>query len=79
MVDLIESNAVAPCYIRPIVLRGYGEIGVSPKGSPIEVYIANFPWGKYVAGTGGGGCLRLELERLAPNTMRHWRRQARIT
>ena len=29
-VDVIEANGVAPCYIRPIVFRGYGEIGVSP-------------------------------------------------
>ncbi|MDE3163503.1 MAG: aminotransferase class IV, partial [Acidobacteriota bacterium] len=35
VVDVIEANGVAPCYIRPIVLRGYGEIGVNPKGSPI--------------------------------------------
>jgi len=53
VVDVIEANGVAPCYIRPIILRGYGEIGVSPKGSPIEVYIANFPWGKYISGHGG--------------------------
>ncbi len=53
MVDVVEANHVAPCYVRPIVLRGYGEIGVSPKGSPIEVYIANFPWGKYIAGRAG--------------------------
>ena len=46
VVDLIEANGVAPCYIRPIALRGYGEIGVNPKGSPIEVYIANLPVGQ---------------------------------
>ena len=56
-------------YIRPIALRGYGEIGVSPKGSPIEVYIANFPWGKYVAGTGGADVCISSWNRLAPNTM----------
>jgi branched-chain amino acid aminotransferase len=52
----VESNNIAPCYIRPIALRGYGEMGVNPKGSPIEVYIANYPWGKYVAGDAGGMC-----------------------
>src|SRR3954471_20415126 len=26
VVDLIEANGIAPCYIRPIVIRGYGEI-----------------------------------------------------
>src|ERR1017187_5612126 len=69
VVALIEANGVAPCYIRPIALRGYGEIGVSPKGSPVEVYIANFPWGKYLAGHGGADVCVSSWNRLAPNTM----------
>ena len=69
VVDLIEANGVAPCYIRPIALRGYGEMGVSPHGSPIEVYIANFPWGKYIQGTGGADVCVSSWNRLAPNTM----------
>ena len=69
VVDLIEANGVSPCYIRPIALRGYGEIGVSPKGSPVEVYIANFPWGKYIAGHGGADVCISSWNRLAPNTM----------
>ena len=69
VVDVIEANGVAPCYIRPIALRGYGEIGVSPKGSPVEVYIANFPWGKYIAGTGGADVCVSSWNRMAPNTM----------
>jgi branched-chain amino acid aminotransferase len=69
VVDLIEANGVAPCYIRPIALRGYGEIGVSPKGSPIEVYIANFPWGKYIPGHAGADVCISSWNRLAPNTM----------
>jgi branched-chain amino acid aminotransferase len=69
VVDLIEANGVTPCYIRPIVLRGYGEIGVSPKGSPIEIYIANFPWGKYIPGNNGADVCISSWNRLAPNTM----------
>ena len=69
VVDLIETNGIAPCYIRPIALRGYGEIGVSPKGSPVEVYIANFPWGKYITGQGGADVCISSWHRLAPNTM----------
>lgn len=68
VVDLVEANGVAPCYIRPIAIRGYGEIGVSPIGSPIEVYVANFPWGKYVAGDAADVCIS-SWNRLAPNTM----------
>ena len=69
VVDVVEANNVAPCYIRPIALRGYGEIGVSPKGSPIEVFIANFTWGKYMDGTGGVDVCVSSWNRLAPNTM----------
>ena len=68
-VDLIESNGVAPCYIRPVALRGYGEVGVNPKNNPIEVYIVNYPWGKYVSGDGGADVCISSWSRLAPNTM----------
>lgn len=68
VVELIEANGVAPCYIRPIAFRGYGEIGVNPKLSPVEVYMANFPWGKYVHGEAADVCIS-SWNRLAPNTM----------
>jgi len=68
VVDVIDANNVAPCYIRPIAFRGYGEIGVNPLKSPVEVYIANFPWGKYVEGNGADVCVS-SWNRLAPNTM----------
>jgi branched-chain amino acid aminotransferase len=69
VVELIEANGVTPCYIRPIAFRGYGEIGVNPLKSPVEVYIANFPWGKYVSGTNGADVCISSWNRLAPNTM----------
>ena len=69
VVDVIEANGVTPCYIRPIALRGYGEIGVNPKGTPVEVYIANFPWGKYISGHGGADVCISSWNRMAPNTM----------
>jgi branched-chain amino acid aminotransferase len=69
VVDVIEANGIAPCYIRPIAFRGYGEIGVNPLKSPVEVYIANFPWGKYVPGNDGADVCISSWNRLAPNTM----------
>ncbi len=69
VVDVIEANGVAPCYIRPVAFRGYGEIGVNPLKSPVEVYIANFPWGKYVPGNEGANVCISSWSRLAPNTM----------
>jgi len=69
VVEVIEANGVAPCYIRPIAFRGYGEIGVNPLKSPVEVYVANFPWGKYVPGNTGADVCVSSWNRLAPNTM----------
>jgi branched-chain amino acid aminotransferase len=69
VVDVIEANGVTPCYIRPIAFRGYGEIGVNPLNSPVEIYIANFPWGKYVPGNAGADVCVSSWSRLAPNTM----------
>jgi branched-chain amino acid aminotransferase len=69
VVDVVEANGVAPCYVRPIAFRGYGEIGVNPLKSPVDVYIANFPWGKYVPGNDGADVCVSSWNRLAPNTM----------
>ncbi len=70
VVDLVEANKVAPCYIRPVILRGYGEIGVNPKNAPVDIYIANYPWGKYFSNheEGADVCIS-SWNRLAPNTM----------
>jgi branched-chain amino acid aminotransferase len=69
VVDVVEANGIAPCYVRPIAFRGYGEIGVNPLKSPVEVYVANFPWGKYVPGDAGADVCISSWNRLAPNTM----------
>ena len=69
VIDLVEANGIAPCYIRPIAFRGYGEMGVNPLKAPVEVYIANFPWGKYVPGNDGADVCISSWNRLAPNTM----------
>src|SRR5438876_1134586 len=71
MVEVVKNNGVWPCYIRPIVLRGYGEAGVNPFNSPTEVYICNYPWGKYLgtdAEQGVDVCVS-SWTRIAPNTL----------
>ena len=69
VVAVVEANDVSPCYIRPIAFRGYGEIGVNPLKSPVEVYIANFPWGNFLHGNEGANVCVSSWNRLAPNTM----------
>lgn len=70
MCETVGHNGVWPCYVRPIVLRGYGEAGVNPFNSPTEVYIVNYPWGKYLGGeTEGCDACVSSWTRLAPNTL----------
>jgi len=60
-------------YIRPIALRGYGEIGVAPKlDPPVDVAIAAWEWGKYLGheseALGVDVCVS-SWQRVAPNTI----------
>ena len=70
-IETIDRNALDSCYVRPMVLRGYGAPGMFPAGSPIETYICCFPWGTYL----GEGALEAGVDvcvstwhRPAPNT-----------
>jgi len=72
MVELVLVNAVQHCYIRPVIFRGFGEMGVSPLKNPIEIYLLAWEWGKYL----GDEALRQGVDvcisswqRIAPNTL----------
>jgi branched-chain amino acid aminotransferase len=70
MVQLIQANGVWPCYLRPIVFRGYHDAGVSPNNCPVEVYIINYPWGKYLTQDDSGVDVCVSSwTRIAPNTL----------
>ncbi|RQO59711.1 branched chain amino acid aminotransferase [Paucibacter sp. KBW04] len=46
--SLVAKNKLGSCYLRPMVLLGYGGAGLSAEESPIETYIAAWPWGTYL-------------------------------
>lgn len=72
MLDLVRVNQMKSCYFRPIVLRGYGQIGVNGQGNPIDMYIACWEWGKYLgedAITQGVDVCVSSWNRMAPNTL----------
>ncbi|MBF0330231.1 MAG: branched-chain amino acid transaminase [Nitrospirae bacterium] len=48
ILDTIKANKLKECYIRPLVYIGYGAMGIYPKGNPINVVIAVWPWGAYL-------------------------------
>lgn len=44
----ILANKLKACYIRPIIYRGYGDVGVNPLGCPVDLTIAVWEWGAYL-------------------------------
>lgn len=70
--ELVRVNKMGACYVKPIVLRGYGEVGVNPLGSPIESYMACWSWGAYLGpealAKGVDVCVST-WTRIAPNTL----------
>jgi branched-chain amino acid aminotransferase len=70
--ELVDRNGLDACYIRPMVVRGYGASGMVPFDSPVEVYLPCWPWGAYL----GAGALEHGVDacvsswhRVAPNTI----------
>jgi len=70
--ETIRVNKMKACYVRPVVYRGYGEVGVNPLTCPVNVMIAVWDWGSYL----GGGALENGIDvcvsswhRAAPNTI----------
>jgi branched-chain amino acid aminotransferase len=72
MLELVRVNGMDSCYLRPIAMRGYGDIGVNGLKNPIDVYIACWNWGKYLGeealAEGVDVCVS-SWTRIAPNTL----------
>lgn len=70
--DVIKANGLRSGYLRPIAFRGYGTLGVDPRGCPVDVVVAAMDWGKYL----GDAALEQGVDvgisswsRIAPNTL----------
>jgi branched-chain amino acid aminotransferase len=68
----IRANKMRACYVRPIVYRGYGDVGVNPLNCPVDVTIAVWEWGSYLGAealnNGIDVCVST-WSRPAPNTL----------
>jgi branched-chain amino acid aminotransferase len=53
--ETIQANGLESCYIRPLVFRGLGTMGVNPLRCPVEAVIAVWPWGKYLGEEAANG------------------------
>jgi len=50
--ELIARNGFKSCYIRPLVYRGYGPMGLDPLDNPVEAMVACWEWGAYLGEEG---------------------------
>jgi branched-chain amino acid aminotransferase len=69
---VVRRNGLRECYLRPMVVRGYGNIGMVGSASPTETYLVCWPWGTYL----GEGALENGVDvcvsswaRVHPNTI----------
>jgi len=72
--EVVATNGLPSCYIRPIAFYGYGELGVSTAGNPVDTVIMSWPWGAYL----GEGALDNGIttkvsswKRVGPNVIPH--------
>ena len=69
--ELIRANKLRSCYIRPLVYRGSGEMGLFPLAAPVDVVIAVWPWGAYLGEQGqreGIRCKVSSWRRMSPDS-----------
>jgi branched-chain amino acid aminotransferase len=70
--ETIAANRLSSCYVRPIVFRGYGPMGLYPGENPVEAFIAVWPWGAYLGEEAlehGVRCKVSSYRRIGPNTL----------
>jgi branched-chain amino acid aminotransferase len=54
-IDVVRANGVPETYLRPIAFSGYGEMGLDPTKSSVQVAVANWVWGAYLGDAGDTG------------------------
>ncbi|MSY59652.1 MAG: branched-chain amino acid transaminase [Actinobacteria bacterium] len=72
--DLLGANGLPSCYIRPIAFSGYGRLGVSAKGNPVETVIMAWPWGTYLGDEALKNGIRAKIsswQRISANIVPH--------
>lgn len=70
--ETVAANGFDECYIRPLIYRGYGNVGVNPLGSPINMAVATWQWGAYLGPEGLEQGIDVKISswnRVAPNTL----------
>jgi branched-chain amino acid aminotransferase len=70
--ELIARNGLRSCYIRPLVYRGHGPMGLDPEANPVEVMVAVWEWGAYLGDEGKRNGIRAKVSswrRISPQSL----------
>jgi len=70
--ELIARNGLRECYVRPIVFRGYGTMGLFPLDAKVDVAIATWEWGAYLGEEGKRNGIRAKVsswKRISPEAL----------
>ena len=70
--ELIGRNGFKSCYIRPLVYRGYGPMGLNPLDNPVDAMIAVWEWGAYLGEEGKRNGVRARVSsyrRISPDSL----------
>jgi branched-chain amino acid aminotransferase len=59
--ELIARNGFRSCYIRPLIYRGHGPMGLNPLENPVEAIIACWEWGAYLGEEGKKNGIRARV------------------
>ena len=72
VLETIRANKMKACYIRPLLYRGYGALGVNPEGNPLDAAIMVWEWGAYLGHEALEQGVDVKVSswtRMAPNTL----------
>src|SRR5215210_4788387 len=72
VLETIRANKMKACYIRPLLYRGYGALGVNPEGNPLDAAIMLWEWGAYLGHEALEQGVDVKVSswtRMAPNTL----------
>ena len=70
--ELIARNGLRSCYIRPIIFRGYGQMGLNPLDCTVDVTIACWEWATYLGEDGKANGIRAKVSswrRISPDSL----------
>jgi branched-chain amino acid aminotransferase len=70
--ELIARNGFRECYIRPLVFRGYGTMGLFPLDAPVDVCVAVWEWAAYLGEEGKRNGIRAKVSswrRISPDSL----------